>query len=65
MLRFFSVFSSEAAKQAEMFGRQYEFNNERAKDELGIEFKRSSKEILTETAMSFIKLGLLEDKKVN
>ena len=63
-LKLMSYFSSDVATMLPQLNCQIEVSNEKARKDLGIEFSRPIREFLTETAMSLIKLGLVEDKKI-
>jgi len=57
-LKFYSYFSSEAASILPMVGKPAKhYNNKASREILGIEYSRTCKEILYETAVSQIKLG--------
>lgn len=47
-----------------LINKTFDIDNKASRDILGIEYKRSTKELLTETAQSLIKVGILESKTI-
>lgn len=56
------LFNAQASEAHQTINKETNLDNTRARNDLGIEFKKSFKEILTETALCLIKLGAIEDK---
>jgi nucleoside-diphosphate-sugar epimerase len=58
-----SLFSSEASSTLPFVKRpQHRFNNTRSKEVLGIEYRRTPKELVIETALTLIETGLVPCK---
>lgn len=62
LLGVLGMFNEEASEGYKMLGRKGNLDNTRSKTDLGIEYKADAKDLLTTTAMSLIKLGVVEDK---
>ena len=63
LIKFVGFFRSDAAKIAQYWGHELEFNNARSREVLGIEYSTSSSQTLEDMCNSMIDFGILEDKR--
>jgi hypothetical protein len=63
-LKFASYFSSEIAFILPMCNKPSRvYKNDRSREILGIEYKRTEKELLLETCVSMMKMGIIPTRK--